>query len=732
MKKWIKILCLVLFLLLPLSSQSVQAVGAEKVEVQISEANKQKLTEQISPNTSSNLFETLIVSTNEEIRKLELVQDYVKYLFTSIQTFWVPDPSLLGSLNFIYGAIQMMTMVFNLLSFLPSFIVLILVNASDTNFINAILSPLQTLTNQIFNWGDAEGLGVTVLTLLILISILQNIIYKGSIATQLGISRGSFRSLLQTVFGGIVTGFLIVGIATNGIPVVRKLEAQLVESITTQFTLGEAGLPTIVAQKKMVFDIFNRIPFEMRHFGNAVTINVKNEIEKITQKINEVESNFVAEKTNREAQGDSLEDIVQLEADKNAEIALLQKKLDNYKAHGDANEIPIEERKRNFLANASSDEAKKDYETYDNTSMPNVNNSVQILFLSFIQVFQNTGSSIMVGVPYTIFIVIKFARELSLMFSAYFLTMGVIKKNKIVLHWALNQFSWMIVMSFLNLGFEIGLYYITILLNLFVSSGMGGILLFSLLSFMFGIIIYKNKHVLWKWIKSFTSNMMDSYRDPGINPFSQIKEATVDSLNINGNKGNAEFNAKGDTIGNEKNDGIFTKPSNTKKAVSNDSLGEKMETSIPGNNSGLHESNQENYDIGYEGVADIDEVLESPKSESLDVQRVRKSLDSSPITEQQRAALAGQDFVRYKDRAKHRVMDRPNVYEPRNELEAAQVISYMYGITDNEPNVPRKKRVSNEAIVEPTVEIQTFKGESNININNEDNLYLMMLENEKK
>ncbi len=87
MKKWIKILCLVLFLLLPLSSQSVQAVGAEKVEVQISEANKQKLTEQISPNTSSNLFETLIVSTNEEIRKLELVQDYVKYLFTSIQTF---------------------------------------------------------------------------------------------------------------------------------------------------------------------------------------------------------------------------------------------------------------------------------------------------------------------------------------------------------------------------------------------------------------------------------------------------------------------------------------------------------------------------------------------------------------------------------------------------------------------------------------------------------------------
>ncbi len=732
MKKWIRILCLVMFLILPLSSQSVQAVGAEKVEVQISEANKKKLTEQISPNTSSNLFETLIVSTNEEIRKLELVQDYVKYLFTSIQTFWVADPSLLGSLNFIYGAIQMMTMLFNLLSFLPSFIVLILVNASDTNFINAILSPLQTLTNQIFNWGDAEGLGVTVLTLLILISILQNIIYKGSIATQLGISRGSFRSLLQTVFGGIVTGFLIVGIATNGIPVVRKLEAQLVESITTQFTLGEAGLPTIVAQKKMVFDIFNRIPFEMRHFGNAVTINVKNEIEKITQKINEVESNFVAEKTNREAQGDSLEDIVQLEADKNAEIALLQKKLDNYKAHGDANEIPIEERKRNFLANASSDEAKKDYETYDNTSMPNVNNSVQILFLSFIQVFQNTGSSIMVGVPYTIFIVIKFARELSLMFSAYFLTMGVIKKNKIVLHWALNQFSWMIVMSFLNLGFEIGLYYITILLNLFVSSGMGGILLFSLLSFMFGIIIYKNKHVLWKWIKSFTSNMMDSYRDPGINPFSQIKEATVDSLNINGNKGNAEFNAKGDTIGNEKNDGIFTKPSNTKKAVSNDSLGEKMETSIPGNNSGLHESNQENYDIGYEGVADIDEVLESPKSESLDVQRVRKSLDSSPITEQQRAALAGQDFVRYKDRAKHRVMDRPNVYEPRNELEAAQVISYMYGITDNEPNVPRKKRVSNEAIVEPTVEIQTFKGESNTNVNNEDNLYLMMLENEKK
>lgn len=726
MKKWIRTLCLFLFLLLPLSSQSVQAVGAEKVEVQISETNKQKLTEQISPNTSSNLFETLIVSTNEEIRKLELTQDYVKHLFITIQTLWIPDPGLFGSLNLIYGAIQMMTLLFNMLTFLPSFIILILINASDTNFISAILSPIHTITNQVFDWGNAEGLGVTVLILFTLVAILQEIIYKGSIATQLGISKGSFRSLLQTIFGGIVTAFLIVGIATNGVPVVQKIEAQLVQSITKQFTKTESELPTIITQKRMIFDIFNRIPFETRHFGNAVTINIKNEISKLEQKITELETNFTAEKIKMEENGSNLEDIIQLEADKNAEIILLKQKLENYKSHGDVNEIPIEERKKNFLANASVDEAKKDYEIYDNTSMPNVNNAVQILFLSFIQIFQNVGSAILIGVPYMLFIIIKITRELSLIFSAYFLTMGVIKKNKIVLHWALNQFSWIIVMSFLNLGFEVGIYYITILLNQFVSAGIAGILLFSLLSFIFGIAIYKNKHVLWNWIKSFTSNMMNSYRDPGINPLSQIKEATVDSLNINGNKGNAEFNAKGNAVGSEKNEGVFTKPSSTKKAVSNDALGEKMINSKPSDNLDLYE----NDNIRYASGADIDEVLESPKSENLDVQRVRKSLDNAPITPQQQKALNGQDFVIYKDKAKHRVMDRPNVYEPRNELEAAQVISYMYGISDTEPNVPRKKQSSNETIVEPRIDTQTFKAESSTN--NEDNLYLMMLEKEKR
>lgn len=350
-------------------------------------------------NSGSDFISEAIKSFDEQTASQETSKDYVKNFYNSAITATTESLNLFKPSTIITMVLNVLTFLLEIIGLCLTLLVMVLYNVTSSTFMtNTIGNVIASIEKIVFDWSNPNSWIIKIMIISCLVGILYQLIKN---FTKL---RG-YKQIMQIVLAGILSTSFVVFIGQNGRKIVGALETTTQEMVVQTFVFDGQSDNMEIATKENIFNILQKQPFILRHFGVA-------------------SANQLAEKSNQTI-------------------------------------TEANERIQKLLDDPTEDSADTEYDDYDNTSISHDPGSAMfILFISLLELVHRVLMSIVIVIFCVAVGAVKLMKELLLWLSIYQLLWWLIKRTRATQQWFNDRIMWSILSIAADILFSSALYFL--------------------------------------------------------------------------------------------------------------------------------------------------------------------------------------------------------------------------------------------------------------------------------
>ncbi|MCR0308909.1 hypothetical protein MKC47_22905, partial [[Clostridium] innocuum] len=283
-RRCLTILSLLFLLLVPTGIHAESMDGAIGNGNSPGETTAQKNDEEKADTNTSDFLSDAIISLDKDTRKKEMDQDYIKNLYNSSMTAKTKGLNLLDGDSIVTCFMNLITLLLEMIGFVISFFVLTIYNLVSSSFLGTVIQGIFDMIDKvIFDWSDPNSW----INKVLLIAALSSILYK-LIKDFTRIVR--WQQIVQIVLTAFLSMTFITFIGQNGRKIANGFENVTSQMLTETFVFKEEKEDPEIMNKQNIFDILQKQPFMVRHFGTTDLAKIagsddKDAIEKVGKRV---------------------------------------------------------------------------------------------------------------------------------------------------------------------------------------------------------------------------------------------------------------------------------------------------------------------------------------------------------------------------------------------------------------------------------------------------------------
>lgn len=597
-----------------------------------------------------------ILSGDEQVAKTELNQEYIKYFDTTKKMFVANEKQAAKIFNIkipftenfdffhhitniIAKVIEGLEQVYSWLTVL----VLTLYTLSVNNFFGKIIIDLfEYLNTSILGVGKIDGLITRIIVAVAVVTGMNGIIRNTQRAKSF-----SPKSVLHQIISYIINIAVVFLLLTTAPRIINQFSTNGMNWIGSVVIGSETNVE--IETKKTMFDLLQKIPFYYRHFGTVEATKMPSKDEYTAVCSNKMLSLM-----------SSSTDTTELQSGDQFMQELYTSSCNQQASKMNFENMTGEQIFQSFLENPS-DKALLDIQTSTYSVIPNRDNIAFKLGDSIIfGIFRIILSGVLFLICITsIFIGIIYSATIYL--STYSLVFSINNPEKQAINWLMNRLMWSVFYSISLILFSVLIMMLTKIVKMLLGIHILFMFVFMLLLILLCYQLIKHPEILLKMFKSIFNTFVNGALHGQFTPQEMIVNAgktlmkdgktQIDKLL---NKGNIENeNEKLNETANKLNDDTLTK----------DYLSETY------------------------GDTNLKEHL---SNFGINADNIDAMKNTAITTEQNEVLKTNPSYIKQQGKRYYRQSDRFNTFDPKNKLEAAEVIAYLYGITDQAPNVEKE------------------------------------------
>ncbi|MCR0438169.1 hypothetical protein MKD11_25035, partial [[Clostridium] innocuum] len=262
-RKCLTVLSLLFLLLVPTGIHAESMDGAIGNGNSPGETTAEKNDKEKADTNTSDFLSDAILSLDKDTRKKEMDRDYINNLYNSSMTAKTKGLNLLDGDSIVTCFMNLITLLLEMIGFVISFFVLTIYNLVSSSFLGTVIQGIFDMIDKVvFDWSDPDSW----INKVLLIAALSSILYK-LIKDFTRIVR--WQQIVQIVLTAFLSMTFITFIGQNGRKIANGFEEVTTQMLTETFVFGEKKEDPEIMNKQNIFDILQKQPFMVRHFGTT-------------------------------------------------------------------------------------------------------------------------------------------------------------------------------------------------------------------------------------------------------------------------------------------------------------------------------------------------------------------------------------------------------------------------------------------------------------------------------
>ncbi|MCI3002610.1 hypothetical protein LV833_24620, partial [[Clostridium] innocuum] len=399
-RRCLTILSLLFLLLVPTGIHAESMDGAIGNGNSPGETTAQKNDEEKADTNTSDFLSDAIISLDNDTRKKEMDQDYIKNLYNSSMTAKTKGFNLLDGDSIVTCFMNLITLLLEMIGFVISFFVLTIYNLVSSSFLGTVIQGIFDMIDKvIFDWSDPNSW----INKVLLIAALSSILYK-LIKDFTRIVR--WQQIVQIVLTAFLSMTFITFIGQNGRKIANGFENVTSQMLTETFVFKEEKEDPEIMNKQNIFDILQKQPFMVRHFGTTDLAKIAGSDDK-----------------------DAIE--------------------------------KVGKRVQRLLNDPSQDNAEDEYDKFGNHAITHDGGSaMRVLGLSFVLLVHRGAISIVIAAICIGLGAVKASKYIVLGLSVYQLIWWLLKHGRKARQWFTDRLMWCMVTIFADILFSMALFFL--------------------------------------------------------------------------------------------------------------------------------------------------------------------------------------------------------------------------------------------------------------------------------